>query len=764
MPTRREFLKQAAAVTTLAMAGLDCMVEQTGTTPSKQPWYRTASRWGQTNITEADCTNYDIPWWRQHWKRTRVQGVIINAGGIFAYYPSKFPLHYRPPQLAGRDLYGELAKAAHDEGIAVVARMDSSKGHEPLYRAHPEFFARTASGAPYRSGEFYLTCINTPYYTEYLPGIFREIIERTKPEGIADNIWSGMERTQPCYCEFCTRKFMDLTGKPIPTERNWDDPTWQQWNEWNFKLRNDQWDFNNQVTKEAGGPDCLWIGMNASGVAGLSGSFRDMTDLCSRAEMILLDQQSRTDTSGFGENAQSGKHMHSLLGWDKIVPESMAMYQHGRPQYRVSAKSAPEVRLWMLSGFAGGIGPWWHHVGAYDEDRRPYKTAEPVMEFHEKNERFLNNRKPVATVAVGWSRQNADYFGRENSEQLVAQPWRGFTQALTRARIPWVPMHLSHLERDGADISVLVLPNVGALSDAQIASIRAFVQRGGSVVATGQSTLYNELGVPRSDFALADLFGVKGGKPIPNNGGGALAREAGGGGFGGGAEQHTYLRLTPEIGAAAYGPKRGDEPAISGTRHPVLAGFDETDILPFGGTLAVLEVTSGATALATFIPSFPSTPPEIVWMHTPRTSIPGVVVNDSQPGRVVYFAADLDRKFAVDNFPDHGDLLANAVRWAARDTIPLSVTGPGSLNCELYRQDKRLILHVLNFTNAGTWRAPVDELIPVGPLEVAVRSDARPLSVSAMVAGAGMRAAYDSGWVKFIVPSVLDHELIVIEA
>jgi hypothetical protein len=131
---------------------------------------------------------------------------------------------------------------------------------------------------------------------------------------------------------------------------------------------------------------------------------------------------------------------------------------------------------------------------------------------------------------------------------------------------------------------------------------------------------------------------------------------------------------------------------------------------------------------------------------------------------VVYFAADLDRKFAVDNFPDHGDLLANAVRWAARDTIPLSVTGPGSLNCELYRQDKRLILHVLNFTNAGTWRAPVDELIPVGPLEVAVRSDARPLSVSAMVAGAGMRAAYDSGWVKFIVPSVLDHELIVIEA
>ena len=29
----------------------------------------------------------------------RTHGVIINAGGIFAYYPSKFPLHHRPEAL-----------------------------------------------------------------------------------------------------------------------------------------------------------------------------------------------------------------------------------------------------------------------------------------------------------------------------------------------------------------------------------------------------------------------------------------------------------------------------------------------------------------------------------------------------------------------------------------------------------------------------------------------------------------------------------------
>jgi len=35
---------------------------------------------------------YDIDWWRGYWKRTQVQAVIISAGGLVAYYPSKFPL------------------------------------------------------------------------------------------------------------------------------------------------------------------------------------------------------------------------------------------------------------------------------------------------------------------------------------------------------------------------------------------------------------------------------------------------------------------------------------------------------------------------------------------------------------------------------------------------------------------------------------------------------------------------------------------------
>ena len=46
---------------------------------------------GTDQITEKDPVRYDIGWWRKFWKRTEVQAVIINAGGIVAYYPSKYP-------------------------------------------------------------------------------------------------------------------------------------------------------------------------------------------------------------------------------------------------------------------------------------------------------------------------------------------------------------------------------------------------------------------------------------------------------------------------------------------------------------------------------------------------------------------------------------------------------------------------------------------------------------------------------------------------
>lgn len=37
-----------------------------------------------------------------------------------ARYPTRVPLHWRSTFLDDRDLFGELAEAAHDDGIVVI--------------------------------------------------------------------------------------------------------------------------------------------------------------------------------------------------------------------------------------------------------------------------------------------------------------------------------------------------------------------------------------------------------------------------------------------------------------------------------------------------------------------------------------------------------------------------------------------------------------------------------------------------------------------
>jgi hypothetical protein len=703
------------------------------------PWYRATARWGQTNIAEADVERYDITFWRAQWKRTQVQGVIINAGGIVAYYPSKFPLHYRPAALGDRDLYGQLASAARDDGLTVLARMDSSKAHEPLYRAHPDWFAIDATGHPYKSGEFYLSCINSPYYSQWLPDIMREIIERSHPQGITDNVWSGLDRNNICYCRNCATRFHQYAGKDLPAKHDWEDQAYRRWIDWSYARRLEQWDFNNRVTRDAGGKDCLWLGMNSGDIAAEAFSFRDLKSICERSEIVMLDNQGRTDRGTAHENAVAGKMLHNLLGHEKLIPESMAIYQQGHPQFRLSSKPKPEARLWMVSGFAGGIQPWWHHVGAYHEDRRMYKTAEPVMNWHRDNEQYLLNRKPIASVAIGWSQRNTDFFGRDNAEELVDLPMRGFTMALIRARIPFIPLHLDHLDRDATNFSVLILPNIGVMSDSQINSVRRFVARGGALIATGQTSLFDHDGDPRPDLALSDLFGVNGATPLPKPEASPRGTPR--------QSQHTYLRINEK-------------------RHPIFAGFDETDILPFGGALRPLTVAAGAKILATFIPPFPQSPPEIVYMRTPRTDIPALIVNESASARTAYLPADIDRQFALANLPDHGDLLAHLVRWAAKDTIPLDVQGAGLVNCELYQQENRLILHVLNLTSAGTWRAPIHEYIPIGPLQIKIRLPKQFAlnKVKTLISGEPLQPELGGGWATFQLKKILDHEVVVIES
>ncbi len=739
-----------------------------GGPPAAAPWYRTVTRWGQVNITEKDPQQYDIGWWRGYWKRTNTKGIVVNAGGIVAYYPTRIPLHRKAEYLQDGDLFGDLCRAAHEDGLAVFARMDSNRAHRDFYNAHPDWFAVDVKGIPYRADDLYISCINSPYYSEHIPSILREIAETYHPEGFTDNSWSGLGRESICYCGYCRKSFKDKTGLDLPLRHNWIDAGYKKWVRWNYDRRLEIWDLNNATTKAAGGPNCIWSGMNSGSISAQSKSFRDFKAIAQRADIIMLDDQARSDSGGFQHNGEAGKLIHGILSWDKLIPESMAQYQAHKPWFRVASKPEPEARMWMIEGLAGGIQPWWHMVGAYHEDRRMYHNPEAIFHWQAANEAFLINRQPVAGIGVVWSQENMDYYGGDVTEERVELPWRGMTQALIRARIPYLPVHADLIDRDSAGLSVLILPNLAVMTDEQVAAVKRHVARGGSLIATGDTSLFDQWGEKRSDFALGDLFGAH----LPQSNDLAIKdaqRKLAGEAY------HTYLRLTPELRSQVDGPHTKGEPPVTGKRHPILQGFEETDILPFGGLLDQLRLDPDAKVLLTFIPQFPVYPPEKAWMRIPKTDIPGLIVReDSKGGRIAFIPADIDRQYGRSNLPDHGNLLRNIVTWTAKNNFPVTVEGAGLVDTHLYRQPGRLVLHLVNLTNENTWRQPLDELIPVGPLKVKVKLPAdlaghhlRRLvggeeAASGVAGGSTVASRVTEGWCHFEIGSILDHEVIVI--
>ena len=179
--------------------------------------------------------------------------------------------------------------------------------------------------------------------------------------------------------------------------------------------------------------------------------------------------------------------------------------------------------------------------------------------------------------------------------------------------------------------------------------------------------------------------------------------------------------------------------------------------------LPEVQAEDDALVPITFIPTFPAYPPETSWMREPVTSIPAVVLNQTNRARVAYVPSDLDRRLNRDNLSDHATLLGNLLEWVIQDKVPLKVEGQGLIDCHLYRQDRKLILHVVNLNN-GTWRSPVHELIPIGPLKVEIRISEKIDGgrVHRLVVGDTLQASRKGDWTEFRIDSLLDHEVVVI--
>lgn len=715
---RREFM-QVSAGTLLASSHAN----------AQQPsWYDRPMRWAQLAFVEDDPGNYDPAFWLDYFKRIHADAACLSAGGCVAFYPTKIPLHYRSKWMKDTDPFGELVKGCRTLGMNVIARTDPHGVHQNIYDAHPDWILIGADGKPrkhWADPDYWVACALGPYNFDFMTAVTEEIMNLYQVDGVFSNRWAG---SGMCYCVHCQKNFRGFSGMDLPRTNNPLDPQRRQYIVWKQKRLFDLWRLWDQRIK-AINPNAAYIA-NAGGGAL---SDLDMKTIGDITPTLFADRQARRGLMPPWTNGKNGKEYRAALG-RKPIAGIFSVGVEEPYRWKDSVQSGDEIRLWVMDGIAHDLRPWFTKFNAKPLDRRWLPVVEEIYVWHHRHERYFRNEDSLARTALVYSQQTATFYGGERARAKVEDHTMGFYQALLEARIPFDMVHdrmldTSHVSR----YKTLILPNIAALSIAQCDQLRDFVAKGGSLVATHETSLYDEWGKQRADFGLADLFGAS---------------------FAGRVEgplHNSYLSLEKDSG---------------GRFHPILAGLEDAGRI-INGTIRV-HVRPSANALPSplsVVPSYPDLPMESVYARPYGTRDPGVFLREAGKGRVVFFPWDIDRTFWDVMSVDHGRLLANAVHWAANEPQPVTVKGKGVFDISAWTQKSSMTVHLVNLTNPMMMKGPVREIIPSPPQTVTIRiPQARRIGrVRLLVNGSAPRISRTADTIQIDVPAVGVNEVIALD-
>ncbi len=123
-----------------------------------------------------------------------------------------------------------------------------------------------------------------------------------------------------------------------------------------------------------------------------------------------------------------------------------------------------------------------------------------VKYFHDHFQ-YYHNTKTITPVAVLRTFPTMAYGSHNTSYNTYL-----FEQTLIQTKIPFAIIFDQHLKEDLSKYKVLILADQECMTDEQIELIRTFVDSGGGLVITGNTSLYNEWRRRRNKPGLRDLF------------------------------------------------------------------------------------------------------------------------------------------------------------------------------------------------------------------------------------------------------------------
>ena len=418
----------------------------------------------------------------------------------YAFYTSEVGV--RHPNL-NRDFFGAEVSLAAQNGMSAICYY-SLQFNTQIVLSHPDYAWVDERGERQRwDGRWNITCLDTPY-RQYVLGMIDEIFSRYPVDelfldifGIQFVAYEGSGRNPFCFCKYTEEAWnREHPGDPyregFRTREGWERRyRWHQHRTMVAML-----DEIMAVARKHrphalialnGGPEVFPDEIQQRVSFPYAEPILSATGIALGA--ILLRGWGRPD------------YQAGVWNWYPYVdqnPGSLA-------RVRADALLVQNARTFfigeapLVSGLDGGQGylDEWFKVGK--EAWHDVRNVDCLLEGAE----------PVLSSAVFYSQSTQEELAAQKRPTDFRHSMTGALELLTYAGRPVESVPEFRLSVDLLNkFDTLVLPEVEVLSDHHAELIRAWVEKGGTLIGTGKCGLLDEKRHERPNFALADVFGV----------------------------------------------------------------------------------------------------------------------------------------------------------------------------------------------------------------------------------------------------------------
>jgi type 1 glutamine amidotransferase len=685
-------------------------------------------------------------------------GVTISELGFvdpfYAYYDSKLLTRRSPHVPLGR-VEQDIAeyKRLHVRILGVYPPCLQSE----VYQKHPDWRridsnSRTVPQvdlAKFPHGG--MLCLLGPY-GDFFIDVLAEILTRY-PDVDAFS-FDGLHYGGMCYCQHCRANHRRDTGTEIPNA-DMNDPAFRRYQHWADR-RLEALVQRMQMRLKAIKPTVALVTWTTN--AGRFGHFLSIPrNMPARMNLLLdaPDQEFWLDETNRGATivpAFANAYIWATTNHRTAFSEPYIL-SHGNP-YGNDSFPAQEILRRMLLALSYGAAP----SIAVGQPARLQEGLYACLDEVKRRKPWLSHKRPERWAALLMSDNTRNFYGRaagQVEERYMANVLGAFRASVEEHVMLSVINDWNLNFNDLAPFKVLILANSACLDNAQVAAVKQFVNTGGGLVASLDSSLFDEFGNPRTNFALADVLGVEHGGLISASE--PVARDA--------IDENFARSITPD-----YWEKRKNvfdfkQDTGSFLNRGKMAVYVATNNVTFKGP-AVRVMAKGPTAKVSGTLRVKSSEGTV--------EVPGVVTHTYGRGRVVYLAAGFDAAYYLYAYPYQRLILKNAINWAAGSPAPISVEAPMCVHSTVMRQStggaERLIVHLYSDLNTTAFHAlPNDdvplreEIVPIHAIQVIFGSGYQLGRVHLEPEGYDLKVERVGDATRVIVPRLEIHSMVVAE-